>query len=170
VKDPDGKTRKVEHRVQPLQEVYLAGGGRAVWPAETQIAQVVEKDDIAAVHASPGRIALQPGQQVAVDVEVLRRPHFKGRVTLDIELQHLGSVFGNPLPPGVAVVESGSKLALAPEESKGRVILKAAPDAKPVQDVSIAIVAYVSIDFVTKRAYASAPIPLTIAAPAVAKR
>ncbi|WP_165224847.1 PPC domain-containing protein [Aquisphaera insulae] len=170
VKDLDGKTRKLEHPAQPLQEVYLAGGGRAVWPVETQIAQVVEKDDIAAVHVSPDAVALKPGQQVALDVEVVRRPGFKGRVTLDIELQHLGSVFGNPLPPGVTAVEAGAKLSLAPEESKGRVLLKAAPDAKPAEKVTIAVVAYVSIDFVTKRAYSSPPIPVTIAAPAVAVR
>ncbi|QEH39178.1 putative subtilase-type serine protease precursor [Aquisphaera giovannonii] len=170
VKDLDGKARKVEHRAQPLQEVYLAGGGRAVWPVETQVAQVVEKDDIAAVHVSPGAIALKPGEQLALDVEVVRRPGFKDRVTLDVELQHLGSVFGNPLPPGVTAVESGAKLALGPDESKGRLLLKAAPDAKPVEHLSISVVAYVSIDFVTKRAYASPPIPLTIAAPAVAGR
>ena len=41
---------------------------------------------------------------------------------------------------------------------------------KPVQGVSIAVVAFVSIDFVVKRAYASAPIPTTVTAPAVANR
>ena len=170
VKGLDGKTRKVEHRVQPLQELYMGGGGRSVWPVETQIVQVVVRDDIAAVKVSPAAISLQPGQQVALDVEIGRRPHFKGRVTLDVQLQHLGSVFGNPLPPGVTFVEAGSKTSLSPEESKGRIILKAGPDAKPVQGVSIAVVAFVSIDFVVKRAYASAPIPTTVTAPAVANR
>ena len=170
VKGLDGKTRKVEHRVQPLQELYMGGGGRNVWPVETQIAQVVAKDDIATVRVSPSVITLKPGQQAVLDVEVSRRPHFKGRVTLDVQLQHLGSVFGNPLPPGVTLVEAGSKTSLAADESKGRIILKAGPDAKPVERVSIAVVAFVSIDFVVKRAYASAPIPTTITAPTVANR
>jgi len=170
VKGLDGKTRKVEHRVQPLQELYMGGGGRSVWPVETQVAQVVVSDDIATVRVSPATISLKPGQQVVLDVEVSRRPHFKGRVTLDVQLQHLGSVFGNPLPPGVTFVEAGSKTSLAPEESKGRIILKAGPDANPVEGASIAVVAFVSIDFVVKRAYASAPIPTTITAPGVANR
>ncbi len=167
----DGKTRKVERRVQPLQELYMGGGGRSTWPVETQIAQVVESDDIATVRVSPATITLKPGDQVSLDVEVGRRTNFKGRVTLDVQLQHLGAIFGNPLAPGVTVVETGSKTSLGPEESKGRIILKAAPDAKPVSGVSIAVVAFVSIDFVVKRAYASASIPMTVAAPtSVAKK
>ncbi len=158
IKGLDGKTRQVEHRVQPLEELYMGGGGRNVWPVETQFAQIVTRDDIASVRVTPAAITLKPGQQVVLDVEIARRPPFKDRVTLDVKLQHLGSVFGNPLPPGVTFVESGSKTSLAPGESKGRIILKAAPDAKPIKDVTIAAVAYVSIDFVSKRAYASAPI------------
>ncbi|MFO0889463.1 MAG: PPC domain-containing protein [Isosphaeraceae bacterium] len=169
VKGLDGKTRKVEHRVQPLQELYMGGGGRSVWPVETQIAQVVTTDDIAAVRVSPSKIALKPGEQTTLDVEVCRRSNFKGRVTLDVQLQHLGSVYGNSLPPGVTLVEAGSKTSLAPEESRGRIILKAAPDAKPVEGVSIAVVAFVSIDFVVKRAYASAPIPTTVGAAAIGR-
>ncbi len=170
VKGLDGKTRKVEHAVQPLEELYMGGGGRSVWPVETQIAQVVTKDDIASVRVTPASISLRPGEQVTLEVEVTRRPNYKGRVTLDTQLQHLGSVYGNSLPPGVTFVESGSKTSLGAEESKGRIILKAAPDAKPVQGVSIAVIAYVSIDFVVKRAYASAPVAASITAPAVAKR
>jgi hypothetical protein len=170
VKGRDGKTREVEHRVQPLQELYMGGGGRNVWPVETQVAQVVASDDIASVRVSPVTISLKPGQQVVLDVEVSRRPHFQGRVTLDVQLRHLGSVFGNPLPPGVTFVEAGSKTSLSPGESRGRIILKAGPDAKPVEGASIAVVAFVSIDFVVKRAYASAPIPTTVTAPAIANR
>ena len=158
VKGRDGKTRKVEHRVQPLQELYMGGGGRNVWPVETQVAQIVVRDDIAAVRVSPATISIKPGEQVILDVDVTRRPGFKGRVTLDTKLQHLGRVFGNPLPPGVTLVETGSKTTLSPEESKGRLILKARPDAKPVEHVSIAVFAFVSIDFVVKRA-TQAPSP-----------
>jgi hypothetical protein len=166
IKGRDGTLRELQRRVQPLQELYMGGGGRSVWPVETQIVQVVSEYDIAAVKATPATLSLKPGEQVALDVEVVRRPECKDRVTLDVQLQHLGSVFGNPLPPGVKLVEAGSKTSLAPEESKGRIILKADPDAKPVENVPIAVVAYISIDFVVKRAYASAPIWTTIAHPA----
>jgi hypothetical protein len=170
VKGLDGKIRTVEHRVQPLQELYMGGGGRSVWPVETQVAQVVAKDDIASVRVTPTSISLKPGDHVVLDVDVRRRPGFTGRVTLDVQLQHLGAVFGNPLPPGVTLVETGSKTSLAPEETKGRIMLKAGPDARPIEGVSIAVVAFVSIDFVVKRAYASAPIPTTVSPPAVTAR
>ncbi len=170
VKGLNGQTRTIEHRVQPLQELYMGGGGRNVWPVETQIAQVVSRDDIATVRVSPASISLKPGEQVTLNVEVVRRPNCQDRVTLDVKLRHLGSVYGNTLPPGLTLVEAGSKTSLAPGESSGRIILKAAPDAKPVEGVSIAVVAFVSIDFVVKRPYASAPIPTTIVAPAIANR
>ena len=170
VKGLNGQTRTIEHRVQPLQELYMGGGGRNVWPVETQIAQVVSRDDIATVRVSPASISLKPGEQVTLNVEVVRRPNCQDRVTLDVKLRHLGSVYGNTLPPGLTLVEAGSKTSLAPGESSGRILLKAAPDAKPVEGVSIAVVAFVSIDFVVKRPYASAPIPTTIVAPAIANR
>ena len=75
-----------------------------------------------------------------------------------------------PAAPRVTFVEAGSKTWLSPEVSKGCTILKAGPDAKLVQGVSIAVVAFVMIDFVVKRAYASVPIPTTATAPAVADR
>ncbi len=170
VKGLNGQTRTIERRVQPLQELYMGGGGRNVWPVETQIAQVVSRDDIATVRVSPASLSLKPGEQVTLNVEVVRRPNCHDRVTLDVKLRHLGSVYGNTLPPGVTLVEAGSKTSLAPGESSGRIILKAAPDAKPVEGVSIAVVAFVSIDFVVKRPYASAPIPTRIVAPAIANR
>lgn len=161
----DGKPHDVERQVQPLQEMYMGGGGRAVCPVETHVVQVCPVDDIAAVKVSPNTLTLKPGEQVTLDVEVVRRANYKGRVTLDLQLQHLGSIFGNPVPPGVKLVETGSKLSLAPEESKGKVILKAEPDAKPLDRVPIAVVAFVSIDFVVKRAYASPPVWVSIADP-----
>ncbi len=158
----DGKPHDVERRVQPMQELYMGGGGRAVSPVETHVVEVVSEYDIAAVKVNTSSISLKPGEQTAVEVEVVRRPNYKGRVTLDLTLQHLGQIFGNPVPPGVKFVEAGSKTSLAPEESKGKIILKADADAKPVENVPIAVVAYVSIDFVVKRAYASTPIGITV--------
>lgn len=164
----DGKPHEIERRVQPLQELYMGGGGRNVWPVETQVVQVIPDYDVAAVKVTPLTLSLKPGEQATLDVEVVRRPNFKGRVTLDLQLQHLGAIFGNPVPPGVKFVEAGSKTSLAPEESKGRVILKADPDAKPLNKAPIAVVAYVSIDFVVKRAYSSPPVWVTVAAPVAA--
>lgn len=165
----DGATRTIEHRVQPLQELYMGGGGRNVWPVETQVVAVVPEYDIADVRVAPATVTLKPGEEIPLDVEVVRRPGFQGRVTLDVRLQHLGAVFGNPLPPGVKVVEAGSKTSLGPEESRGRLILKADPGAKPVEAVPVAVVGYVSVDFVVKRAYTGAPIRLTVVDPAAGR-
>jgi hypothetical protein len=82
-------------------------------------------------------------------------------VTLDVMLTHLGGVFGNPLPPGVTVVPGKSKTLLG-SGSKGFITLKAAPNAEPIEDVPISVVANVAINFVVKVAYSSPPIPLTV--------
>jgi hypothetical protein len=161
----DGKPHEIERRVQPLQELYMGGGGRNVWPVQTQVVQIIPDYDIAAVKVTPLTLSLRPGEQTTLEVEVARRPNYKGRVTLDLQLQHLGTIFGNPVPPGVKFVEAGSKTSLAPDESKGRIILKADPDAKPLDKVPIAVVAYISIDFVVKRAYSSPPVWVTVGPP-----
>lgn len=171
VKTHDGTTHVVEHPVQPLEELYMGGGGRTTWPVETQIVQVVSDFDIASVRATPERLSLKPGEEAVIEVDVVRRDACKDRVTLDFQLQHLGSVFGNPLPTGVKLVEAGSKTSLAPDESHGRLILKADPNAKPIENIPIAVVASVSIDFVVKRAYCSPPIWMSVVqAPAEAAK
>jgi len=76
-------------------------------------------------------------------------------------LQHLGSVYGNPLPPGVSVVEGKSKTLLG-TGSTGHIVLKAAPNAQPIENVPISVLAHVSINFVVKISYSSPPIWLSV--------
>ncbi len=83
-------------------------------------------------------------------------------VNLAVVLQHLGGVHGNPLPPGVTVKESGGKTLLGPKETKGKIILQAAPNAAACDKVPIAVMGHVSINFVVKTAYASAPILVSV--------
>src|SRR5581483_11535233 len=104
---------------------------------------------------------LKPGEEVKIDVTVQRRPDYDKGLTLDVMLQHLGQVHGNPLPPGVTVVAGKSKTLLG-TTSKGHIVLKAAPNAVPVEDVPISVVANVSINFVVKVAYSSAPILVSV--------
>ncbi len=165
---PDNQTKLIEHRAEPLTEMEMPGGGRMIWPVTTHAVSVCSKFDIAAVKVSPTEITLQPGQKAEVEVEVVRREGYTGPVTLDVLLQHLGSIFGNPLPPGVKLVDSGAKTSLASNETKGKIIIEAAADAKPFEKVPISINANVSISFVQKRPYASPPIWLTVLAPATA--
>ena len=156
--------RIIEKLVEPLTEMEMPGGGRQASPVETQMVSVCSAFDIAAVRVTPTELVLKPGEKATVEVEVQRRETYKDRLTLDVMLQHLGQVFGTPLPPGVKVVDAGSKMSLDPNETKGRVVIEIAADAKPVERIPLSINANVSISFTQKRPYASPPIWLTIKA------
>ncbi len=80
-------------------------------------------------------------------------------------MQHLGSVFGNPLPPGVTIDESKSKTLLGlgdPAGDQGHIVLKAAANAAPIDNVPISVLVHVSINFVVKVSYSSPPIMLSV--------
>src|SRR5262249_31192904 len=105
--------------------------------------------------------SLKPGEEVKIDVTLQRRADYDKGVTLDVMLQHLGSVFGNPLPPGVTIETSKSKTLLGPA-SKGHIVVKAASNAEPIENVPISVVANVSINFVVRGAYSSPPIWVSV--------
>jgi hypothetical protein len=113
------------------------------------------------VEVKPRTITLKPGAEVRLDVTLKRRADYDKDVSLDILLQHLGGVHGNPLPPGVTVVEGKSKTLLGPG-SQGHIVLRAAANAEPVEAVPISVLAHVSINFVVKISYSSEPILLSI--------
>ena len=154
--------RVIEKLVEPLTEMEMPGGGRMASPVETQMVSVCSVFDIAAVRVTPTELILKPGEKSTIEVEIQRRENYKDRLTLDVMLQHLGQVFGTPLPPGVKLVDAGSKMSLDANETKGRVVIEIAPDAKPVERVPLSINANISISFTQKRPYASPPIWLTI--------
>jgi hypothetical protein len=83
-------------------------------------------------------------------------------VILDVYLRHLGSKYGDPLPPGVSLDEGASKTLLGPTETKGKIVLKAAPDAPEIQDLPIAVLGQISINFVVKVSHASEPLLITV--------
>ena len=126
-----------------------------------QVVAVTEPSDILKVDVNTNAIVLKPGQEVKIEVTLLRNKNYDKSVSLDIPLQHLNTVYGNPLPPGVTIVEGKSKTLLG-TGSKGHVVLRAAPDAAPVEDVPISVLAHVSINFVVKVSYSSAPVRLSI--------
>lgn len=149
--------------VTPRQEIYLPGGGRGFWPVETLAIGVTEPSDIS-VEAAPAALTLAPGSTATINVKVTRHADYKQGVNLAVILQHLGGVHGNPLPPGVVVKDAGSKTLLGPTETVGKVILEAKPDAPPCDKVPVCVMGHVSINFVVKTAYASAPILITVPA------
>jgi hypothetical protein len=156
-----GKEETLMRTVTPIQEIYSPGGGRAKFEVGRQAVAVTGPSDILKVDVSTTRIVLKPGEEVKLDVTVERKADYKKGVTLDVLLQHLGSVFGNPLPPGVTVVPGKSKTLLG-TGSKGHIVLKAAANAEPIEDVPLAVLANVSVNFVVKIPYSSPMILLSV--------
>jgi hypothetical protein len=149
------------HPATPNEEIYFPGGGRGLIAVNEQSVAVTGPSDIQIVEVSPQKIDLEPGKEVRIEVKLQRRRDYNKAVSLDVLMRHLGSVYGNPLPPGVSVVEKKSKTLLG-SGSNGYLTLKARPDAAPIESVPISVQAYVSINFVVKIGYSSPPILLSI--------
>jgi hypothetical protein len=165
---PDGTLVSAVRTAMTMEEIYIPGGGRGLLPVKMQTVSVTEPQDIT-VAATPDHVTLTPGGTAKIDVTVQRRSDYTKGVTLDVILQHLGSVYGNPLPPGVTVDDSASKTLLGEGETKGTIVLRASADAAPVKELPIGVLGQVSINFVVKVSYAT-PAFLTVAAkPAAVK-
>ena len=156
----DGKPATATRIAHPLSEIYLPGGGRGLLEVDTQGVAVTETNDIEVSVVNPN-ITLKPGETLKLDVTIKRRPDFVKAVTLDLRVNHLGGIFTDPLPPGVTV-EDGATI---PEgKNTGQITIKAAPDAKPIANWPLAVMANSSVNFVMKVWYA-APVTLTISTP-----
>jgi hypothetical protein len=157
----NGKDEAVTRSVTPSQEIYFPGGGRGLFDVGLQTVGITDPSDILKVEVTPQKIRLKPGEEVRLDVTIHRRADYNKGISLDIMLQHLGSVFANPLPPGVTVVAGKSKTLLG-TGSKGHIVLKAAPGTAPIEDVPICVLAHVSINFVVKVSYSSPALLLSV--------
>jgi hypothetical protein len=159
-----GRDGPIVRTASPLEEIYLPGGGRGHYAVQTLALAVTDPSDIA-VEVSQREVLLAPGESAALDVTVTRNPRYEQGVNLAVMLEHLGGIHGNPLPPGVKVKEAGSKTLLGPKETKGKIILEAAPNAGVCEKVPITVMGHVSINFVVKTAYCTAPIAVTVRPP-----
>ena len=146
----------------PKQEIYSPGGGRARFDVNLQSVAITDPSDILKVEVTPSVVALKPGGEVRLDITVHRRPDYDKSVSLDILLRHLGTVYGNPLPPGVTIDAAKSKTLLG-TSSTGHIVLKAAPDAAPIENVPISVLTHVSVNFVVKVSYSSPVLLLSVA-------
>jgi hypothetical protein len=152
---------ELRHVATPIEEIYLPGGGRGRFEVNLQTVAVTDPSDILQVEVAPQVVMLRPGQEARLDVTIQRRPDYDKGVSLDVVLQHLGNVYGNPLPAGVTVVEAKSKTLLG-KGNQGHIVLRAAPNAQPIEHVPISVLANVSINFVVKMSYSSPPVWLSI--------
>jgi hypothetical protein len=158
----DGKPQAVTRLATPNQEIYVPGGGRGRFNVHLQAVAVTDPSDILQVDVQPKTLTLKPGEEVRLNVTIQRRADYQKDVTLSVLLSHLGGVFGNPLPPGVTVVDGKSKTALRGGSCQGHIVLKAAANAAPIEKVPITVLAHVSINFVVKVSYASPPLLVTV--------
>ena len=157
----DGKPQTLTRKPTAVEEIYLPGGGRGRFDARLQAVAVTGPSDILDVQVKPDKVVLKPGEEVKLEVTIKRRPDYQKDVSLDIPLRHLGGTFATPLPPGVTLVDGKSKTLLG-TGNVGFVTLKADPTAAPIDDVPMCVLAHVSINFVVKISYASAPISVSI--------
>jgi hypothetical protein len=157
----DGKSQILTRKAMAVEEIYLPGGGRGRFDARLQAVAVTGPSDILDVQVKPDKLVLKPGEEVKLEVTIKRRPDYQKDVSLDIPLRHLGGTFASPLPPGVTLVDGKSKTLLG-TGNVGYVTLKADATAAPIDDVPICVLAHVSINFVVKISYASAPILVSI--------
>jgi hypothetical protein len=161
VKLSGGKEEMLVRTAMPNQEIYFPGGGRGTFDVNLQTVAVTDPSDILKVEVSTAKVSLKPGEEIKIDVTVHRRPDYDKGVSLDVVLQHLGRVFGNPLPPGVTVVQGKSKTLLGTGNT-GHIVLKCDPKAAPVENVPISVLCHVSINFVVKVSYSSPPILVSV--------
>ena len=158
--DTSGKSVSATRAALPQTEIYMPGGGRGLTDAATQAVGITEQNDLEVSVANPN-ITIKPGETVKIEVTIKRRPDYVKPVTLDLRVNHLGSIYTNPLPPGITVDDG----ATIPEgKTTGTILLHAAADAKPITNWPLAVMANVSINFVMKVWYA-VPISLTVPTP-----
>jgi len=165
---PDGKG-KLEATAKPLQEIYMPGGGRFHYPAAMHTLSVGDPLDLKSVTIAPTSITLKPGESRKIDITIERGPGFKGNVSLDTVYQHLGTIFGGSMPPGVTVDDKVSQTLLTGEQTKGYITLKAAADAAPVEKQQVPIMAHISINFVMKWTCCGEPLFITVEKAVAAK-
>jgi hypothetical protein len=161
----DGKPAAVSRVARPQTEIYLPGGGRGLYEVRTQGIAVTEPNDLE-VTADVQQITLAPGGTAKIEVTIKRREDYNKPVTLDLRVNHLGGIHTNPLPPGISVDDG---ITIAENQNKATVTLRASGDAHPIKDWPLAVMANVSINFVMKVWYASAPISLTVTPPPAKK-
>src|SRR5262249_40918215 len=137
-----GTEEAIVRKAGPVQEIYFPGGGRGLFPVNLHTVAVTEPMDILEGAVTPGEVVVKPGQEAGLEVTVKGKRGFDKPVSLDILLRHLGQVFGDPLPPGVTLVEGKSKTLLG-AGSQGHIVLRAAANAPEAEGVPISVLCHV---------------------------
>jgi hypothetical protein len=164
VKDTDGREATIVRDCRPIQEIYHFGGRELCMVRLHTVA--VTNSSTLVVTPSMTEARLPPGGSLHIDFEVKRGPDLPADATLAFGHQVTGIGGGrlgaDPFPPGVTVDQAKSKLRLAPKETKGWVILKAAPSTEPMADIPFSLMAFVGTDTRLLVTYSTPAIYLTV--------
>jgi hypothetical protein len=161
----DGSKATIQSRADPLQEIYMPGGGRGHYPVDLHTVSVARPMDVRGITVSSTEVVLEPGGSQRLEITVERAPDYKGNITLDMMLQHLETPYGNPLPKGVKIDGARSKTLLTAGESVGHITLVAAADAPAVERQLVPVTVHATINFVMKHTFASAPVRVSVNRP-----
>ena len=146
------------------QETYQPGGGRGHWPVAGHVVSVGTPGDVRKVTLSNDDIRLKPGETTSIDVEIERAEGFDKNVTLEVVYMHLSTIYGDPLPEGVAIDKSSSTVLLTGGATKGKITLKAAPQRSARRKTTLHCHGErFPSTFVMKATYASGPAFVTVA-------
>lgn len=149
---------------QPYQELMRDGGARYLVPVNEHAVFVADSLDLKAVQIRPQGLTIRPGETKKIEVTIERRPGFNPPVTLTlISTQHVWT-YGNCLPPGVQL-DAASVTRLAGDQLTATLILKAAPDAKPVRRQLVPVMAAVAVNFSLSMYFPGDPLWLTVETP-----
>jgi len=149
VKDSGGKETTIVRDCRVIEEEYHFGGRELVLVHLQTVAVTNSSTLVVTPSVTEAKLAL--GGSVRIDFEVKRGTDLAAGVTLAFGQVITGTVGGgtlgaDPFPPGVTVDMGKSKLRLAPKETKGWIVLKAAPSAEPIVEVPFALMAMAGTD------------------------
>lgn len=161
----DGSRAEITRYGNVTCELQQGGGSAQIrWPCETQIVGVTEPLDLVSVEASPAEISLEPGGRAEINVKITRKDGTTDPATLAMSHMYYTRSCGDQLPPGVTM-SSDSRTQLKAEDSEATIVLEAAKDALPVQNLPIAVMVRVYVTYNISTNYASTPISLSVQSP-----
>ncbi len=162
VSPPDAEPREIVRQGWVTCELQQGGGSAQFrWPCKTQIVGVTQPLDLVRVDASPSRIELQPGGRCEIKVNIVRQEGNTDPVTLAMSHLYYTDSCGDQLPPGVSL-SNQSRTQLKGDETEATIVLEATPEALPVRDLNIAVMARVFVTYNISTNYASSPVSLTV--------
>lgn len=149
---------------RPYQEMMKDGGGRYLLPVDEHAVFVTDALDLKEVHVRPQELTIKPGESKKIELTIERRPGFTGPIIPTLtSAQHVWT-YGNCLPPGVQLDVAASVTRLTGDQRTATLVLKAAPDAKPVRRQLVPVMATVAINFTLSMYFPAEPFWLTVEA------